>query len=212
MTVEELIERQEFLSLELGSIDVASPGSCGLTYFASSEWEDARRGDTFAIAVSGAVDWGFRGTLRGMWNFGVADHPALLPWAFERAELYVGHAVEEPQQVADVLVREVARIGRDFVLPHDVLNQEMDLAALLAGGHGLVAKGPTPILEALEIALDRSGGLPTVIDRHRPRGATDARDQMHMVGLVCLELEGAWVVGEEFVVSGDAVEWMRRLS
>jgi hypothetical protein len=103
------------------------------------------------------------------------EHPALLPWVDDQAELFFTGAVAEPTAIQDQLVSAHRRVAGRFI-DFEATILERDLVDLLGGRHGKLADGPSTLLAAYQQVLEKAGVRCSVLLRGRPKRYIDTPD------------------------------------
>ena len=129
------------------------------------------------------------------------DHPLLLPHVAAVGELYfVGRPVDVDATVGRLYAAH-RRVAGDWFGPTAFLNAtaQRPAAALLAGGHGLLAKGPTPLVEAYAAVLRAEGIRVTTPPARPPVVWLDDGGWVRETGdLAVLLLDESYLVAEAF--------------
>lgn len=136
-----------------------------------------------------------------------ADHPALLEFTDQRADLYFTGAPADPVQMADHLRGVYARLAEPYIPFVDVANRAQgSIAALLEGGRGkLAGNGPASVLRELEVVLG-TGGVKTSLLVTGPPKYYDEQEEAWLpapTGLSVLQLDASWIVAKRFTVRSE---------
>ncbi len=130
------------------------------------------------------------------------EHPALLAFADEQADLFFNGKPPDPARLADALrAISASRAGRYLDFDATVNTVAGDLATLLSGGYGKLATGPVKVLRAFQEALERDGVGTSLLTTGEPKMYIERETRWVPVprGLSVLALGDSWIVAQSFV-------------
>jgi hypothetical protein len=163
--------------------------------------------ESWRVHCSAIADWrlvdGHADPLR-LWN----EHPLLWEHTQRRAELFFLGRPADPMAAAGALYERHLRETWDCVSPTQFLNRglSLDLSRLLDGGHGQLALGPAPLLNAYADVMSQWDVRTSMLDHRGPahteaqaRWLSDGRD----FALLTLG-ESSYVIAMDFAAERTA--------
>jgi hypothetical protein len=133
------------------------------------------------------------------------DHPALVPLTAERAELYFRGSPEDPDDVGRRLHAAHERVVGPYLRFEKCVNANLPLAELLRGGHGQIASGPLPVLDAYARVLETHNVSVRMVGRAPARTWDEVamRYRDLPTRLRVLDLGESFVVAQRFTLTTD---------
>jgi len=129
-----------------------------------------------------------------------ADHVVLWPNTEQQGELYFNGAPNDPASLLGSLIEtHLETVGRWYAVDY-FLNLSGHATDVLRGGHGLLAKGPVPLLKAYAEVLDRHGASHSSPPYRDPVWWSDSQWIPEREQLFAL------IVGESYVVAPTFLE------
>ena len=177
----------------------ADPGAGSLRLLlrvSSYDGTDERR----AIECRSAVRWVL--TDDPVYSISLCDdHPALLPFTDDQAELYFTGAPPDPARMAEALRATSARVAGPYLDFDAAINSAAgDLPKLLEGDHGKLASGPMTLLHAFQKLLEGVGVKTSLLSTGEPKIYVERELEWLPVPrqLNVLDLGESWIVAQTF--------------
>lgn len=163
------------------------------------EFENIRRGRY--LHCEGVYSWMFTSKEPAVISLEV-DHPALLPYLENSAELFFKGRPTNSSALANELRAEHAQAVSNFLEFSDVVNDSPDapLSELLSGGYGRLASGPLSLVERYD-AIAREHGLSTsLIDHGGPKRYDETAEVWEEIQTPpkLLWLGSSYIIGDAF--------------
>lgn len=136
------------------------------------------------------------------------EHPALLPYLENNAELFFTGQPTDGSAMANELRAEHARAVANFLEFSDVVNDSPDLplAELLSSGFGQLASGPITLIARYEAIAAERGLSTSLIDHGAPKRFDEKAEDWESIQTPpkLLWLGSSYVIGDEFTVTERA--------
>ena len=129
------------------------------------------------------------------------DHVLLWPHMSRRSSTSFYGKVENPLAVVGALYQRHRELVGEWIPLHRFLNSGVALTELIAGGFGMLAEGPEPLILAYEDVMRAQGFSTSHLDPTKPVywGGNEWLDQKRPAAV--LIFDESYVVAEQFVAS-----------
>jgi hypothetical protein len=99
----------------------------------------------------------------------VTSHPVLVDYQFPRQAFYISSSPQNPQGLFEQVAATIAAQVSPWRSSSAYFNQDADALAILTGGHGLLLRGPAPLVDLVSHQLAEAGVAWRALPESPPR-------------------------------------------